>query len=237
MANILVKPQKEEPTEVLNIKIEDEEKLVSKSKRILKREKAKQRSQLKLEPMSLPSPTSSMCLPEGFSDCNMDDKTKKKMAQMIRNRISAQNSRDRKRAYVWQLELSKTKLAEDNQKLAQDKTELLNEIKRLEDFRIKLLEENKGIKKNLNLPFCGSCNFGCKETQLSGLNPIPLAKGIEKELSELSDQLLAKIPDCNKEMFNNTFALATFVSVNIIMNLSQQKGLAFESIKIFFSLF
>ncbi len=60
-------------------------KIMEKTKRIVKREKAKQRAM-------------------AVDDEKIDDKHLKKMTQMIRNRISAQNSRDRKKMYVNDLE-------------------------------------------------------------------------------------------------------------------------------------
>jgi len=53
-------------------------------------------------------------IPEGFNQTNLDEKSKKKMVQMIRNRISAQNSRDRKKAYRKKLEIHQKKIASEN---------------------------------------------------------------------------------------------------------------------------
>eukprot|EP01017_Pseudomicrothorax_dubius_P016579 TRINITY_DN187_c0_g1_i1.p1 TRINITY_DN187_c0_g1~~TRINITY_DN187_c0_g1_i1.p1 ORF type:complete len:448 (-),score=116.01 TRINITY_DN187_c0_g1_i1:110-1453(-) len=76
------------------------DKMMSKSKRIIKREKAKTRKLTKeANPEIREAITAEMAEYE-----HLDKKAKKKMVQVIRNRISAQNSRDRKKLYVGNLE-------------------------------------------------------------------------------------------------------------------------------------
>mmetsp|Transcript_33025 Transcript_33025/g.29932 ORF Transcript_33025/g.29932 Transcript_33025/m.29932 type:complete len:87 (-) Transcript_33025:1231-1491(-) len=76
---------------------------------------------------------------------------------MIRNRISAQNSRDRKKAYLSQLENIKEHLAEENKKMNQENSHLLEEIKKLEEAHARAVQENEELKKSLNFVcnFCG----------------------------------------------------------------------------------
>lgn len=60
------------------------------------------------------------------------DKQQKRMVQMIRNRISAQNSRDKKKAYIHQLESTSCDYEKQNQQLQakikdlQSQTESIN---------------------------------------------------------------------------------------------------------------
>jgi hypothetical protein len=65
-----------------------------------------------------------------------DEKSKKKMIQMIRNRISAQNSRDRKKAYIATLE-------RENADLREEKAKLLDRIAQFEKERAPTVREEK----------------------------------------------------------------------------------------------
>ena len=73
-------------------------------------------------------------IPEGFNQSNLDEKSKKKMVQMIRNRISAQNSRDRKKAYMKKLEANQKKTAAENFQYQKEIIQLkqMNEALKLE---------------------------------------------------------------------------------------------------------
>lgn len=125
----------------------------TKSKRIQKREKAKQRSQAKVpkvtEEAIISGEIPSKYIPEGFNPENLDEKSKKKMLQMIRNRISAQNSRDRKKNLIETLENQQRVLSEENLKLK-------SRIRQLEDINAQLQKENQGYKKALKNQFSSS---------------------------------------------------------------------------------
>lgn len=101
---------------------EEQAKMMEKSKRIIKREKAKTRKASKNQEASTNTQNSNnelndrIALEIGSLD-NVDDKSKKKKVQMIRNRISAQNSRDRKKAYIYSLESENLELREEKAKL------------------------------------------------------------------------------------------------------------------------
>lgn len=99
---------------------EEQHKMMEKSKRIIKREKAKTRKASKNQEASTNNSNNELndriALEVGTLD-NMDDKSKKKKVQMIRNRISAQNSRDRKKAYIFSLESENADLREEKAKL------------------------------------------------------------------------------------------------------------------------
>ena len=129
------------------------------SKRIQKREKAKNRkaannkisekSDLSFEKMYAKEDENiEEFVLKNQKNLPVDAKAQKKMIQMIRNRISAQNSRDRKKAYIYQLE-------KENKTLKTQNAELLDIIKSLEndksDFKEQIKElqqQNINIKKN-----------------------------------------------------------------------------------------
>ena len=131
---------------------EREPKISTRSKRIQKKEKGNKGKTPKLDPLeALIQKVDSKYLPEGFDDPNMDDKAKKKMIQMIRNRVSAQTSRDRKKAYLNQVEQVKGSLQDENLRLVRENTKLLERVKKLEN-------ENEDLKRSAG-SLCSKC--GC----------------------------------------------------------------------------
>jgi len=98
------------------------------------------------------------------------EQSQKKMIQMIRNRISAQTSRDRRKAQLKALEDGKDELSVENQRLLDEKKSLLKEVKRLEQSNHKLLEEKERLlkrkKKNNTSLTCANCSGkGAKEVK------------------------------------------------------------------------
>jgi len=215
----IIRAKKQEPAESIPIKFEDQEKILSRSKRILKRAKAKQRSQLKQEFVPALSPATSRYTAEPYNEGTGEDKTKKKMVQMIRNRISAQNSRDRKKNYVVQLEYSKNRLSDENEKLINDKNKLMKEIKKLEESQATMLKENQMLRNN-KISQCSLCKGVTKgQQEKSILSTEAFAKNIE----DLASLILSKAQSCqNKNLFNDIFSFATFVSFLFLSN--QQKN-------------
>jgi hypothetical protein len=94
-------------------------------------------------------------IPEGFDDPDLDDQTKKKMIQVMRNRVSAQTSRDKKKVYVNQLEDMKNALADENSKLSKEKADLAEKLKKIEREREALRQEVEMLK-NRGCSKCGS---------------------------------------------------------------------------------
>jgi len=151
------------------------------------------------------------------------------MIQMIRNRISAQNSRDRKKNYVVQLEYSKNRIADENEKLINDKNKLMKEIKKLEESQAAMLKENQMLKNN-KIAQCSLCRGVAKGQEKSSLSTEAFAKNIE----DLASMILSKAQSCpNKNLFNDIFSFATFISFLFLSN--QQKNNTTEG-KIFFAI-
>jgi hypothetical protein len=129
----------------LEIKIEPEEKLLNKSKLIMKREKAKLRAKNRQDkPLILKLEADSQS--EITTSGNGEQKKNKKVIQMIRNRISAQTSRDRKKAYLSQLEDIKNKLHTDAFTARQENRMLVEELSKLKEENYKLTQENVELK-------------------------------------------------------------------------------------------
>jgi len=78
-------------------------------------------------------------IPEGFTEATMDEKEKKRILQMIRNRVAAQHSRDKKKYHVQHLE-------EQNKSMAYEIMQLKKHIKQLEGFSSALQKENHELK-------------------------------------------------------------------------------------------
>jgi len=132
---------------------ERETKINTRSKRIQKKEKGRDKVKTpKPDPLeALIQKVDSKYLPEGFDDPNLDEKAKKRMIQMIRNRVSAQTSRDRKKAYLNQVEQVREGLSDENLRLVRENTKLLERVKKLE-------EENEDLKRSAG-SLCSKC--GC----------------------------------------------------------------------------
>jgi len=78
-------------------------------------------------------------------------KNKRKILQMIRNRISAQTSRDRKKAYLYHLEDTKSKLYVENSLLKQQNSSLLKEIAKLKAANQKMIKQNVSLRNSSDL--------------------------------------------------------------------------------------
>jgi len=106
------------------------------------------------------------------SRLSLDDKDQKTKERILRNRAAAQESRDKKRRYVSDLESSNKKLTEENEKvnkkvkLLEDQNAILNS--QLEAFTRQLANLQAQIKFNAATPilfndFCDSARIAKKE--------------------------------------------------------------------------
>jgi len=216
--NVLVKTKRGEVSPLIEVKIESEEKLLSKSKLIMKREKAKQRVKTKMD-LPIVTKIESDVNIEEFDNLDTDSKTKKKMIQMIRNRISAQNSRDRKKAYLSQLEDAKNQLYTETLKASQEKNYLMNEINKMKEQNAKLLKENHKLKKIEDLD-CGNCHQGFRpnDQEIQNQTIEELTQNIINSSDSKTSNMLAK----NKGLFKNTFSFALSLSIILLTKFNQQ---------------
>lgn len=109
-----------------NTEVNQHQKLLEKSKRIMKRENAKKRTKAKV----MMDTSKNLLLKKEENSENMEDfegdfgdlseKDKKKLQQKIRNRVSAQQSRDRKKVYIGNLEQQNADLLSENTFLKQE---------------------------------------------------------------------------------------------------------------------
>lgn len=188
----------------------------------MKREKAKQRTRTKMDQMDQPFLVKiepSMVSEDVENvDCEGKDKNKKKILQMIRNRISAQNSRDRKKAYLYQLEESKHKLYSDTFQLTQEKNILLNELARLREANEQITAENEELKNGSKF-LCNKCNNSDNKSQQQ-----PLEEMVQSFINS-SDPTTSDLLNKNKGLLANTFTFSVFLSTILLNRLNQQKGL------------
>lgn len=161
----------QEPTPIssTDIDTESENKISNRSKRIAKVAKAKGRDTPVPSQDEFINTVDFNLIPEGFGDPAIDHKTQKKMLKMIKNRVSAQNSRDKKKVYMQQLEEMNQAYVEENSMLQQEKNLLLEKLEKLEADYALLLKENEAMKHgaiNMNLQ-CGNginSNLQCGPT-------------------------------------------------------------------------
>lgn len=150
-------------------------------------------------------------IPDGFDNPDLDDNTKKKMIQMIRNRVSAQSSRDKKKMYVTQLEEARDELEEENFNLRRDRSLLGNKIKDLESERDMLAEEVESLKKGANY-LCSKC--GCTLE----CEPAPELQSMESTDSSASSPAIHRGHSRSKNFFGFSLGFAAIMCVLFIMN-------------------
>jgi hypothetical protein len=215
---------------IVEVKIETEEKLSMKSKLIMKREKARQRAKTKQELAPVTKIEEDPTVDE-FEKSDGPDETNKKVLQMIRNRISAQNSRDKKKAYVYQLEETKQKLYTDMLRLRQEKDFMLEEVDKLRGQNAALFEKNRLLKTDMPL---NSENLEEKDhmSELNGLlsiSPNQSMEEIRQKVINMSDPMTSNFVSQNKELFNSTFSFAMCFSMMLTSQVNQKKTMAPES--------
>ena len=186
----------------------------NKSRRIFKRQKAKQRNSVKslvLTPSVSVAETPKKHIPEDFDQATSDNKCKRKMVQMIRNRISAQNSRDRKKAYMKKLEMHQKKLASENfqyqKELVQYKQ--MNEALKLECEYLRrclmtnISETHDTIYKNEDDIIQNESNEMCQESK---------------------SEVCTKKQNSSTHLKKYSLALATLFAVLMFSNITLQNG-------------
>lgn len=138
----------------------------------------------------------------------------------MRNRISAQNSRDRKKVYAQQLEELNGRLVEENSNLRREKEGLLGEISQLKYNESQLIHENQTLKNSLN-NMCANCrqasNQGFtlhpEDTEQNLIDYNAPAGGF----SGLASPILSRFPSGRGIISFLTFA--AFVSCVVVMNM------------------
>lgn len=169
--------------------------LVQKSKRIMKREQAKKRTKEKVP------------IEEKSEDLDsLSEKDKKRMQQKIRNRMSAQQSRDRKKVYMVNLEQQNSVLISENTLLKQD-------IMFLKQENEQLKEENFYLKSQLH-PENAETNESGVESEST--NPNYLYEETTNN-SDLSSPLHTGSP---KKLFKYGLGLLSIVSLVMIFSMN-----------------
>lgn len=186
----------------------------SKSRRIMKRERAKQRNQAKksMEEAILSGEIPQKFIPEEFHQPNLDEKTKKKMIQAIKNRIAAQQSRDRKKQLIEQLENHQRQLADENLKLKgkvrQLEQENLGLQQKTQEYE-RLLENIYSLTDDQEQLFSRETSVNSAETK----DPDPKEK--DKKPSQNNRK-----PSRLGGFMGYTFALATIFAVLLYNNIN-----------------
>lgn len=200
------------------------------SKLIMKREKAKMRARTKQEFAPVTKIEADPTVEE-FEKSEINEDGNKKVLQMIRNRISAQNSRDKKKAYVYQLEETKQKLYNDMLRLRQEKDFMLEEVDKLRELNAELFEKNKKLKNGM-VPNAENSEEKEQANEISGLlglSPNQSLEEIRQKVINMSDPMTSNFVSQNKELFNSTFSFAMCFSMMLTTQVNQKKAVNSES--------
>ena len=195
-----------------------EEKLVGRSKRIQKRTEAKERTKVKQEAKAFFEGIDTKFLPEGYDDPNLDERSKKKMIQMVRNRISAQNSRDRRKNRLEQLEEINSQLNKDISVLNQEKNGLIQQLNNLQNSNNLLFQENQSLKNSSMCSSCGRSQNGGESTSQNDEETALFTSDDSgpEGFSGLASPTLSRFASSGKG-FLGFFAFAAVVSCVVIM--------------------
>jgi len=189
----------------------------------MKRQIAKERTKTKQDYTAFLEGVDSKFLPEGFDDPNLDEKTKKRMVQMVRNRISAQNCRDRKKVHMMKLEDINTKLVQEKDALIKERTNLIDEMQRLQQANHALYEENQTLKNGNICSLCRRAQNG-ETYQNEDENQIASTEdSLTGGFSGLNSPVLQRFASGGRG-FMTFFAFAAFVSLIVVMNVQQNPG-------------
>ena len=143
-------------------------------------------------------------LSEKSKESDLSANEQKKIDQVIRNRMSAQISHDKKKQYLQQLE-------EENQYLKQERVFMVEKIQRLETGYMQILKENEMLKSNGGF-ICQNC--GCTgEYRNASENGVPVGT----DESVISSPVLLR--DENKKgFFGFSYTFTTLLCLIFIMN-------------------
>ena len=191
--------------------------------RILKRNIAKERTKTRKAIAPLFQDVDSKYIPEGYDDPDLDENKKKKMTQMIRNRISAQNSRDRKKNYIVQLEEINQQLVQENTILAQERVVLLDKIRVCEEREAILLQENEILRQDNTCSSSRGLPNNLAEEYNQNLPEESVQVTEENFLggfSNLSSPILNRFPS-GARGFATFFTFAAILSLIAVMNIQQ----------------
>ena len=221
----------------LSVKLEAEDKLSAKSKRIMKRNAAKERTKTRKGAETFLAGVDPKFLPEGFDDPNLDEKTRKKMIQMVRNRISAQNSRDRKKVFMQQMEEVNTRLMDEITTLKAEKTTLMNEITRLQQSEAQLILQNQTLRNNsesTNNNMCSSCRRALHEEDPLYIDDYnnnqqqqTLEDNFNENFSTLSSPILSRFASNGRGLFT-FFTFAALVCIILVLNVNPTGEVALQ---------
>jgi len=119
----------------------------SNSKKIKKQEKVQQKEKIYKDLEYIFSKASDKHIPEGITNPNIDIKTQRRMIQSVKNRIAAQETRDRRKTYIKELESAKEELEDFNQDLLEKNRILEEKLRAMEQEKIELLAQNEELKR------------------------------------------------------------------------------------------
>jgi hypothetical protein len=176
---IIIRGPKRFSEDPIKVKLEPEKKLMDNNRKEHRRRRTKKQDVSRI--IVKEEAGTEVKLEEGLIQVKCEEigeQGQKKMVQMIRNRISAQNSRDRRKMHMQSLEEGKDVLAQENQRLWSEKTSLLKEVLKLEQSNNKLMAEREKLlkkkKKKSEKLTCVTCSKNSQETSQAGFSKADL---------------------------------------------------------------
>jgi len=149
--------KKHKPFKIIRTTMKEREnmiKLCEKSKKIQKRCLAKERAQARQEIAVLIQKAPKKYIPSGIEDPDLDDRTRRRLVQQLKNRLASQATRDQRKQRMSELEEVKAHLEKANKelneknRLLEERNQMLEErLKTIESEKILLLEENNGLRQ------------------------------------------------------------------------------------------
>ena len=186
----------------------------------MKREKARQRAMTRVNnPIYLKLEADAIS--EVQDSDNGETKNKKKVLQMIRNRISAQTSRDRKKAYLYQLEEVKNKMSGDNNVLKQQNISLLQELSKLKQTNKKLLQQNEELRGKSDFDIIEIDHIDNNYTSANESKQVHL-ETIVKDMVNCSALRNCEAFTQDKDCLNDIYSFATILSTLVFNHLNNK---------------
>lgn len=188
--------------------------IAAKTKIVQKRDKAKQKMKANKELSRLMTTAAKKYIPPALEDPNLDEKTKRKLVQVLKNRVASQKTRDRRKMYISELEEVKSRLEEENSILNLKNTYLEERLRAMEEAEIMLKAENEELKRkqiaevHIDDPY-QFLHLESKQgfAEQNGENKMPINTDDNEELP-----MLSRGSSQNKSSFTFLFIMTTIIA-------------------------
>ena len=187
-------------------------KLCNKSKKIQKRYIAKERTQAKQEVAALLQTAPQKYIPPGIDDPDLDEKSKRRLVQKLKDRIASQHTRDQRKKHISELEEVKMLLEKANKEL-NERNRMLNErnmeleekLRAVQDEKLQLQKENNELRRR-DIPLEPLSNFDNKSTIHQTID-----FSLDENFDELDEEKLMLSPTLHRKQNKSENHYFTFL--------------------------